>query len=140
MRMYVEAYELIREILEDEELNDFVLRTTRKKLAVIDSGPQVTVPAAGIFFIGGEISRGENTVQEAEYRVAFVLPYWGENGMRLCHEFLDVAVRAFYAYERPRDPGRSNYVLRLDPFLAEDDPEKQWWTVGVRVFVSIFRD
>ena len=46
--MYKEAYELIREILEDEKLNEFVKRTTGKRLAIIDSGPKVTFPAAGI--------------------------------------------------------------------------------------------
>ena len=140
--MYSEAYALIREILEDEKLNEFVVRTTGKKLAVIDSGPQVTVPAAGIFFNGGPVSRGENTVQDAEYRVAFALPYWGADGMRLCHEFLDVAVEAFFSHELGREsgPGRRNYVKTLEPFLAEDDPEKQWWTVGVQAVVSMFRE
>ena len=54
--MYKEAYELIREILEDDKLNEFVHKTTGKRLAIIDSGPKVTFPAVGIVFRGGEIS------------------------------------------------------------------------------------
>ena len=52
--MYKEAYELIREILEDDKLNEFVHKTTGKRLAIIDSGPKVTFPAVGIVFRGGE--------------------------------------------------------------------------------------
>lgn len=135
--MYGEAYELIREILEDEKLNEFVQRSTGKRLAVIDSGPQVTMPAAGIVFRGGEIAEPGNHMQEVQYDVPFALPYFGADAMRRCHEFLDVAVEAFFAHERVT-AGRRNFVLRAEPMLVENDPEEKWWTVAIRVTVSIF--
>ena len=139
--MYVEAYELVREILEDEELGQYVLRTTGKRLAVIDSGPQVTVPSAGVAFVGGEVSRSENAMQTADYDVTFALPYWDADGMRLCHGLLDVAVEAAFAHEqREEGRGRRNFVLRASPSLMEEDPEEKWWTVGLRLTVTIFRD
>ena len=79
--MYKEAYELIREILEDDKLNEFVQKTTGKRLAIIDSGPKVTFPAAGIMFRGGEISRPDNNMQEVQYDVPFGLPYFDANAM-----------------------------------------------------------
>ena len=135
--MYKEAYELIREILEDEKLNEFVKRTTGKRLAIIDSGPKVTFPAAGIVFRGGEISRPDNTMQEVQYDIPFGLPYFDTNAMARCHEFLDVAVEAFFAHERLTG-GHRNFVKRVEPLLVEDDPEEKCWTVAVRATISIF--
>ena len=99
--MYKEAYELIREILEDEKLNEFVKRTTGKRLAIIDSGPKVTFPAVGIVFRGGEISRPDNNMQEVQYDIPFGLPYFDANAMARCHEFLDVAIEEFFGGVAP---------------------------------------
>ena len=140
--MYVEAYELIREVLEDEELQACVKELTGKRLAVIDSGPLVTSPAAGIIFEGGEITRAENTIQSVDYTVTFTMPHWGRDGMMKCHRLLDEAVEAFFAHEIRAPSGRSqerNFVMTANPTLMEEDPEDKWWAVALRVTVSIFR-
>ena len=136
--MYKEAYELIREILDDERLNRYVLESTGKALAVIDSGPQVTMPAAAIVFNGGEVSRAENSMQTVEYDVPFALPYWGADGMRKCHDFLDVALDAFLSHEQRSETGRRNFVVKANPFMMEESPEEKFWLVTLRVTVSIF--
>lgn len=135
--MYKEAYELIREILEDEKLNEFIQKTTGKRLAIIDSGPKVTFPAVGIMLHGGEISRPDNNMQEVQYNIPFGLPYFDANAMARCHEFLDVAIEAFFAHERLTE-GRRNFVKRVEPLLVEDDPEEKCWTVAVRATIAIF--
>ena len=136
--MYKEAYELIREVLEDEQLNRYVLETTGKALTVIDSGPQVTMPAAAIVFDGGEVSRAENSMQTVEYDVPFALPYWGADGMKKCHDFLDVAIDAFFSHEQRDSTGRRNFVVKVNPFMIEEEPEEKWWAVTLRVTVSVF--
>lgn len=139
--MYVEGYELILEILQDEELNAFVLDKTGKKLAVIDSGPQVTTPAAGIFFQGLDVGQiaDRNTLYRVGYNVVFALPFWGTEGMRLCHEFLDKAIDAFLSHRRESSvPGRANFIESVQPLLVEDNAEKEWWTVAVRATVAIY--
>lgn len=141
--MYSEAYSLLREILEDEELNQYVKDSTGKRLAVIDSGPMTTTPAASISFVGGWVNRGENTMQETNYMVTFSMPYWGADGMKKCHKLLDVAVEAFFAHEMREPAGRNqrrNWVLLVNPSLMEEDPEKKWWIVALQVTISIFRD
>ena len=135
--MYKEAYELIREILEDDKLNEFVHKTTGKRLAIIDSGPKVTFPAVGIVYRDGEISRPDNNMQEVQYDIPFGLPYFDANAMARCHEFLDVVIDAFFAHERLTE-GRRNFVKRVEPLLVEDDPEEKWWTVAVRATIAIF--
>ncbi len=136
--MYKESYELIREILEDEQLNKYVLETTGKALAVIDSGPQVTMPAAAIVFNGGEVSWAENSMQIVEYDVPFALPYWGADGMKKCHDFLDVALDAFFSHEQRAEFGRRNFIVKANPFMMEEDTEEKFWLVTIRVTVSIF--
>lgn len=137
--MYKEVYEFLREILEDEQLNQYVLESTGKRLAVIDSGPQVTMPAAAIIFNGGEVSRAENSMRTVEYDISFALPYWGVDGMRKCHTFLDVALEAFFAHEQREGPGRRNFVLKANPFIMEEDAEEKWWAVTIRVTISVFK-
>ena len=136
--MYKESYELIREILEDEQLNKYVFETTGKALAVIDSGPQVTMPAAAIVFNGGEVSCAENSMQTVEYDIPFALPYWGADGMKKCHDFLDVAIDAFFSHEQRDSTGRRNFIVKANPFMMEEEPEEKWWAVTIRVTVSVF--
>ncbi|MBQ3347577.1 MAG: hypothetical protein IJG39_10860 [Synergistaceae bacterium] len=136
--MYTQAYELIREILDDEALNDFVFDETGKHLAVIDAGAQVTIPAVKITFTGGEISCSDNVQQLARYSVEFALPFWGADALEQCHKFLDVAVRAFFDHEQREIPGRINRVIRISPSITEIDEESEVWTVALDVAVSIF--
>ncbi|MBQ6664923.1 MAG: hypothetical protein IJM68_04970 [Synergistaceae bacterium] len=136
--MYSEAYSLLREILDDEQLNDYIFNETGKHLAIIDAGAQVTTPAAKISFGGGEISASDNTSQVAGYRVEFALPFWGEDALEQCHSFLDVAVNAFFEHEQRNNPIRINRVTRINPSITELDGDSDFWTVAFDVTVSVF--
>ena len=136
--MYIEAYELLHEILEDEELNDFIFKETGKHLAIIDAGAQITIPAVNITFLGGEISKADNTMQLARYNVAFMLPFWGASAFRISHEFMDVAIQAFFDHEQRDNPVRVNRVMRVSPSITETNEESELWTVAFEVTVSVF--
>lgn len=138
--MYTEAYELLREILDDEALNDYVFRETGKHLAIIDAGAQITIPAVKITFSGGQISPSDNVMQIANYNVAFALPSWSADALCKSHKFLDVAVKAFFEHELRDNPVRINRVLRVNPSIIEENEESDLWTVAFDVAVSIFID
>ena len=136
--LYIEAYDLLREILDDEILNGYIFEETGKHLAIIDAGAQITAPAANITFSGGEITKSDNVMQLARYNVAFMLPFWHVDALRKSHEFMDVAVQAFFDHEQRNTPVRTNRVIRLSPSITEYDEESQLWTVAFDVTVSIF--
>ena len=136
--MYIEAYELLHEILEDKALNEFIFKETGKHLAVIDAGAQITIPAVNITFLGGEISKADNTMQLARYNITFMLPFWGANAFRVSQEFLDVAVQAFFNYEQRDNPVGINRVMRISPSISNIDEEDELWTVAFEVTVSVF--
>ena len=136
--MYTEAYELLREILDDEELNAFVVRETGKHLAVIDAGARITTPSAAITFGGGETSYADNTPHEVRYRVDFALPDWSADALRKSHEFLDVAIKAFFEHEQRNNPVRVNRVKSVNPSIRELDEESEIWTVAFDVTVLVF--
>lgn len=136
--MYTEAYELLREILDDETLNGYIFAETGKHLAVIDAGAQITIPVANITFSGGEISNSDNTMQLARYTVAFMLPFWGADALRKSHEFIDVAVQAFFDHEQRNNPVKINRVIRLSPSISEQGEDRELWIVAFDVTVSIF--
>ena len=77
-------------------------------------------------------------MQLAQYNVAFMLPFWHVDALRKSHEFIDVAVQAFFDHEQRSIPGRINRVIRLSPSIIEHDEESQLWTVAFDVAVSIF--
>lgn len=138
--MYIEAYELLCEILDDEALNEYIFNETGKHLAVIDAGAQITTPAAKITFSGGGISDSDNVMRIANYNVAFAFPFWSADALRKSHEFLDVAVRAFFEHEMRDNPIRTNRVIRVNPSISEYDEESELWIVAFDVAVSIFMD
>lgn len=136
--MYLEAYELLREILADKALDDFVFNETGKHLAVIDAGAQITIPSANIMFTGGATSYADNTAHEVGYKVEFALPFWGDDALRKSHEFLDVAIKAFFGYEQRINPIHSNIVKTVNPSISEQGEESEVWTVAFDVTVLIF--
>ena len=136
--MYKEAYELLREILDDEILNDYVKNLTGKHLAVIDAGAQITTPAVKITFVGGEISRADNAMQTVRYNIAFFLPFWGTDALEMSHDFMDVAIQAFFDHEQRTNPARVNRVLRIVPSIVEEAEDSELWTVAFDATVSIF--
>ena len=136
--MYIEAYELLREILDDEALNQFIIHETGKHLAVIDEGAKITIPSATITFGGGETSYADNTPHEVRYTIDFALPFWGVNALRKAHEFLDVAIKAFFEHEQRNNPVRVNRVKSVNPSITEFNEEAELWTVTLDVAVFVF--
>ena len=131
--MYSQAYKLVREILEDEELNAFIFEETGKHLAIIDAGAQITTPAALISFAGGDFSRRSNTNAEVEFTVSFLVPYWGDTAFTRCLEFLDFVVPVFFAYS---DTGA--YVVNASPAIHEPDDVSEQWSIDITLSVKVF--
>ena len=79
-------------------------------------------------------------MQSARYNVAFSLPFWNDYALSVCHDFLDVAVRAFFEHELRVNPNplQRNKVLRLSPSIVEKNDDADLWTVAFEVTVSIF--
>lgn len=136
--MYSEAYELLREILDDEALNSYILHETGKHLAVIEAGARSSIPSASISFRGGQTSYSDNTSNEVMYTVDFALPYWGADALRKSHEFLDVAVKAFFEHEQRFNPVRVNRIKSVNPSITEQYEDSELWTVAFDVTVLIF--
>lgn len=136
--MYTEAYELLREILDDEALNQYILHETGKHLAVIDAGVKITIPSATITFGGGETSYADNTSHEVRYTVNFALLFWGVDALRKSHEFLDVVIKAFFEHEQRNNPVRVNRVKSVNPSIVEQNEESELWTVTLDVVVLVF--
>lgn len=136
--MYKEAYNLIIEILKDEQFNDYIKKNTGKTLAIIDAGANLTTPSASITFEGGEILRAENVMQDVVYNISFALPFWSVDSMKKCHDFLDEAIDTFFAHEQRVLSTRKNFVTKISPSIVEEDTEKKLWTVNLRVTVTIF--
>ena len=132
--MYREAYNLLREILDDEQLNQYIFSETGKHLAVIDAGAKVTAPCVSINLNGGAVTRKTNSNTEIEYLVSFALPFWGADAFIRCLDFIDFSLPIFFDY---RD--KHNFVLKANPSINEFDAENsQLWTVDILFTVSIF--
>lgn len=131
--MYSQAYKLVREILEDEELNAFIFEETGKHLAIIDAGAQITTPAALISFAGGDFSRRGNTSTEVEFTVSFLMPYWGDTAFTSCLKFLDFVIPVFFAYS---DAGA--YIVNASPAIHEPDDVSEQWSIDITLSVKVF--
>ena len=131
--MYSQAYKLVREILEDEELNAFIFEETGKHLAIIDAGAQITTPAALISFAGGDFSRRDNTSTEVEFTVSFLMPYWGDTAFTSCLKFLDFVIPVFFAYS---DAGA--YIVNASPAIHEPDDVSEQWSIDITLTVKVF--
>lgn len=131
--MYREAYNLLREILDDEQLNKYIVKSTGKHLAVIDAGAKVSAPCVSINLNGGSFTRRSNSNSEIDYLISFALPFWGADAFIRCLEFVDFALPIFFDYRDKR-----NFILRANPSINELDAENsQLWTVDILVTVSV---
>lgn len=132
--MYKQAYELIREILEDASLNDYILDETGKHLALIEAGAKISVPSASIYFSGGAYTRRSNSSSEIAYTVSFALPFWGADAFTRCLDFVDFIVPVFFDYK-----DKHNFILSAEPSINEVNEEgSQLWTVDFLLTVSAF--
>lgn len=132
--MYREAYNLLREIIDDEQLNQYIFNETGKHLAVIDAGARVTAPYVSINLQGGSFTRKTNSSVDIDYLVTFALPFWGADAFIKCIDFIDFALPIFFDYR-----GKRNFILRADPSINEFDAEaSQLWTVQILLTVSAF--
>ena len=126
--------------MNDQYLQDFVFNATGKHLAIINAGAQITSPSVTVSFLGSEVTNSDNIMQSARYNVAFSLPFWGDDALLVLHDFLDVAVLAFFEHELRVNPNplRRNKVLRLSPSIVEPNDDSDSWTVAFEVTVSVF--
>ena len=132
--MYREAYNLLREVLDDEQLNEYIFTETGKHLAVIDAGAKITAPCVSINLNSGSVTRKTNSSTEIEYLVSFALPFWGADAFLRCLDFIDFSLPIFFDY---RD--KHNFILKANPSINEFDAENsQLWTVDILFTVSIF--
>lgn len=136
--MYVEAYELLREILTDEALDNYLFNETGKHLAIIDAGAQISSPSVKITFTDSSITCADNTKQEVNYNILFTLPMWGADALKKSHEFLDVVIKAFFEHEQGKIHVMANRVIRISPSISEYDEESELWAVSFNVTVLIF--
>lgn len=132
--MYREAYNLLREVLDDDQLNQYIFTETGKHLVVIDAGVKVTAPCVSINLNGGSLTRKSNSSTEIEYLLSFTLPFWGTDAFTRCLDFIDFTLPIFFDY---RD--KHNFVFRANPSINEIDAENsQLWTVDILFTVSVF--
>ena len=131
--MYKEAYNLLREILNDEQLNSYIFNTTGKYLSVIDAGPQIDSPAAKIIFDGGQRTRKSNTIQQVDYIISFALPFFGADAFEQCLDFIEIVTAICLEYYSGK-----NFIKSVNPSIVEEDNEKGFWTVNINVAVQIF--
>ena len=131
--MYREAYNLLREILDDEQLNQYIFEATGKYLAVINAGAKITAPCASINLNGGAFTRRNNSNSEIDYLISFVLPFWGADAFTKCIDFVDFVLPILFDYRDKR-----NFILRANPTINELDAENsQLWTVDIIATVSV---
>ena len=96
--MYSEAFNLLCEILDDQQLNDYIKEITGKNLTIINSGVQIDTPAARIALTGGDYTRSINTNGEVNFSVAFDMPLWNDNAFEQAVDFLDYVIPIFFSY------------------------------------------
>lgn len=132
--MYRKAYDFVREILDDSQINDYVHTLTGKNLAVIEAGAKVTSPSAQIIFSGGNTTRRNNTSSEVSFDVEFLLPFWGADAFTRCLDFIDTVIPVFFDYREAR-----YFISRIDPAIHEpDELLSQIWRVTLTFSVTIF--
>ena len=131
--MFKEAYALIREILEDEQLNQYIFENTGKRLAVINAGAQVTTPAANVTLSSGTKTRRSNTSNEVNYLISFALPFFGADAFDKCLDFLDFAIPIFFEYKTKKD-----FIKSVNPSIIEQDSERDFWIINFNVTVEVF--
>ncbi len=130
--MYKEAYSLLREILNDEELNNYIFESTGKYLTVIDAGAKVTTPAVSISLSGGSSSRRSNTKAEVDYLLSFALPYFGDDGFEKCLDFLDFLMPVIFEYRRD-----ISFVKTASPSITEQDGNKDIFVIDINLTVEV---
>ena len=130
--MYKHAYNFIREILNDDTLNNYILDITGKHLTVIDAGAKITAPCASISLNSGSVTRKFNSNYEIEFLIAFALPLWDAEAFDKCIDFLDFVIPIFFEYV-----DKNNFILRITPSINEIGQEdSQLWYVNLSVAVS----
>lgn len=131
--MFSETYTLLREILDDENINDYVFQNTGKHLAVIDAGAQVTSPSAKILFGGGEITRASNTRQEVNFVISFALPFWNADAFSDCLNFIEFITPICFSYSS----SKGGFISSINPSIIENFDNK-FWSINLNITISVF--
>lgn len=130
--MYKEAYLLIREALDDEQLNQYVFENMGKNLAIINAGAQITTPAANITLSGGTQSRRSNTSNSVEYLISFAMPFFGSDAFDKCLDFIDFAIPIFLEYRT-----KTEFIRIINPSIIEKDSERDFWIINFNITVEV---
>lgn len=133
--MFKQAYDLICEILEDVQLNQYIKDATGKALSIISAGPQVDTPAVRIALNGGEFNRSSNTSREIVFSVTFDFPFWGDDAFEQGIEFIDFALPIFFDYGSGKN--NKNVIVRAVPSINEINPENDFWSVNFNLTIKI---
>ena len=131
--MFRKAYDFIRDILNDKQIDDYIWDFTCKHLAIIDAGAKVTVPAAQISFAEGRSSRRGNTAVEAAFNVDFALPFWGADAFAKCLDFVDFVIPVIFDY-REQNAFVSHVASNI---LEPEELSSQIWHVQLSISISI---
>ena len=129
--MYKQAYSLIREILDDDEFQQYVKDCTGKHLSIISTGVQVNAPAAGIALSSGTYTRKSNTKGEVGYTITFVLPFFGADAFEQCLDFVETFINISFQYKTD-----NNFILDAVPNI-EIDSERNFWTININLTVEV---
>lgn len=131
--MFRKAYDFIRSILNEKQVDDYILTLTNKHLAVLDAGAKVTVPSAQISFAEGRSSRRANTAVEVAFNVDFALPFWGNDAFAQCLGFVDFIVPALFDYRE-----QFAFVSHVASNILEpEELSSQIWHVLLSISISI---
>ena len=130
--MYKEAFELVQEVLQDQEINSYISENTGKNLAVINAGAQITTPSATITFSSGETTRAINTKKEVGYNVSFALPFWGNDAFDKCIDFLDFVLPIFFEYRT-----KNCFIKNAAPSVVEQDSERKFWFISINTILEV---
>ena len=130
--MYREVYDFIREILNDQQLNEYIVQQTGKHLAVIDAGAQVTAPSVSINLRSGNFTRKANTDTGIDYLLSFAMPFWGADSFTRCLDFIDFVLPIFFEY---RD--NHMFIRSANPSINELLTEtSEMWSINILLSVS----
>lgn len=129
--MFKHAYSLIREFLDDEELQHFFVENTGKHLAVINAGAQVTSPTAKISLNSGEVSRKSNTNNDLVFSVSFAIPFFGSDAFERCIDFVDFVAPICLDYKT-----KHTFIKYVTPSIIELDNENDFWVVVLNISIS----
>lgn len=137
--MFIAAYDLLNEILDDEELHDWIKFNTGKDLSVNNAGKVLSYPCVEYVLNSARVRNYSNSMQDADYDVNFYIPLFGLDAQAKLHAFLDVITRVFYGYEVYSQGNNKVHVRYLDIAIERYDDAKIW-VVKASVSIAMYKN